>query len=115
MGQRVAGTCYIKVDGAQLTITGGLEAPLMNVKRETVTPGFYKEELLAPYLKVTAVHTPDFPLDKLVNGTAMTITGEYNNGKVYVLSDAYLVDEPVSSGDDGTIELQFDGSKGVWQ
>ncbi|WP_323115433.1 phage tail tube protein [Pseudomonas guariconensis] len=115
MGQRVAGTCYIKVDGAQLTIIGGLEAPLMNVKRETVTPGFYKEELLAPYLKVTAVHTPDFPLDKLVNGTAMTITGEYNNGKVYVLSDAYLVDEPVSSGDDGTIELQFDGSKGVWQ
>ena len=115
MGQRVAGTCYIKVDGAQLTITGGLEAPLMNVKRETVTPGFYKEEQLAAYLKVTAVHTPDFPLDKLVSGTDMTITGEFNNGKVYVLSGAYLVDEPVSSGDDGTIELQFDGGKGVWQ
>lgn len=115
MGQRVAGTCYAKVDGSQLTITGGCEAPLMDVKRETVTPGFYKEEQLAPYLKVTAVHTPDFPLDKLVKGTDMTVTCEFNNGKVYVLSGAYLVDEPALSGDDGTIELQFDGSKGVWQ
>lgn len=115
MGQRVAGTCYAKVDGAQLTITGGCEAPLMDVKRETVTPGYYKEEQLAPYLKVTAVYTPDFPLDKLVKGTDMTVTCEFNNGKVYVLSGAYLVDEPALSGDDGTIELQFDGSKGVWQ
>ncbi|MCF5500925.1 phage tail tube protein, partial [Pseudomonas syringae] len=43
MGQKVAGTCYIKVDGTQLTIIGGGEAPLMNVKRETVFPGYYKE------------------------------------------------------------------------
>ncbi|MEE1920188.1 phage tail tube protein, partial [Pseudomonas asiatica] len=46
MGQRVAGTCYVKVDGAQLTITGGCEAPLMDVKRESVVPGCYKEEQL---------------------------------------------------------------------
>lgn len=115
MGQRVAGTCYVKVDGAQLTITGGCEAPLMDVKRESVVPGCYKEEQLTPYVKVTAVHTTDFPLKKLATGTDMTITCEFNNGKVYVLSGAYLVDEPVSSGDDGTVELQFDGLKGVWQ
>jgi hypothetical protein len=34
---------------------------------------------------------------------------------VYVLSGAYLVDEPSSKGDDGSVELQFDGTKGVWQ
>ncbi len=43
MGQLIAGTCYVKVDGAQLTISGGCEAPLMAVKREIVVPGFYKE------------------------------------------------------------------------
>jgi hypothetical protein len=115
MGQRIAGTAYVKVDGAQLTISGGAEAPLMDKKRETVAPGFYKEEELAPYLKMTALHTPDFPLKALTQGTDMTITCEFNNGKVYVLSGAYLVDEPSSKGDDGTLELQFDGVKGVWQ
>ena len=48
MGKKVAGTAYIKVDGMQLTVTGGAEAPLMDKKRETVYPGYYKEEELAP-------------------------------------------------------------------
>ncbi|MDH0730980.1 phage tail tube protein [Pseudomonas sichuanensis] len=115
MGQRVAGICYVKVDGAQLTIAGSCEARLMDVKRESVVPGFFKEEQLTPYIKCKAVHTPDFPLKKLVEGTDMTVVCEFSNGKVYVLSAAYLVDEPVASGDDGTIDLQFDGLKGVWQ
>lgn len=115
MGQRIAGTAYVKVDGMQLTISGGAEAPLMDRKRETVYPGFYKEEELAPYLKMTALHTPDFPRKALTEGKDMTITCEFNNGTVYVLSGGYLVDEPTSKGDDGTLELQFDGTKGVWQ
>lgn len=115
MGQKVAGTCYVKADGAQLVITGGCESPMMDKKRETVVPGYYKEEDLAPYIKVTAVHTPDFPLKKLSDGTDMTVTCEYKNGSVYVLSGAYIVGEPSSKGDDGTIELEFNGTKGVWQ
>lgn len=115
MGKKVAGTAYIKVDGTQLTVTGGAEAPLMDVKRETVYPGFYKEEKLAAYLKMTVIHDPDLPIKTLTEGKDMTVTCEFSNGKVYVLSGAYLVDEPTSKGDDGTIELQFDGIKGVWQ
>ncbi|POA75350.1 phage tail tube protein [Pseudomonas sp. GW531-T4] len=115
MGQKVAGTAYIKVDGMQLTVTGGAEAPLSDKKRETVYPGFFKEEPLAPYLKMTVLHTPDLTIKTLTEGKDMTITCEFNNGKVYVLSGAYMVDEPVSKGDDGSIELQFDGIKGVWQ
>ncbi|MNP07087.1 Phage tail tube protein [compost metagenome] len=115
MGQKIAGTAYVKVDGAQLTITGGAEAPLSDKKRETLYPGFYKEEELPAYLKMTALYTPDFPRKQLVEGKDMTITCEFNNGTVYVLSGAYLVDEPSSKGDDGSVELQFDGIKGVWQ
>lgn len=115
MGQKVAGTAYVKVDGAQLTITGGAEAPLMDVKRETVYPGFYKEEELAPYLKMTTIFEQGFPIKALINGRDMTVTCEFNNGRVYVLSGAYLVDEPSFKGDDGTVELQFDGIKGSWQ
>lgn len=115
MGQKVAGTAYVKVDGSQLTINGGGEAPLMDVKRETVVPGFFKEEDVAPWVKFTAVHTPDLDIKKLVNGTDMTVTVEFKNGRVYVLAGAYLVDEPSSKSDDGSIELQFDGIKGTWQ
>ncbi|AHF69777.1 MULTISPECIES: phage tail tube protein [Pseudomonas] len=115
MGQKVAGTCYIKVDGTQLTISGGVEAPLMNIKRETVLPGYFKETDKAPWLKLTALHTPDFPLKALTTGVDMTITCEFKNGKVYVLSGAYLVDEPGSKGEEGTIELKFDGNQGSWQ
>ncbi|GFM89567.1 phage tail protein [Pseudomonas cichorii] len=115
MAQKVAGTCYIKVDGTQLTITGGGEAPLMNIKRETVVPGYFKEVDKAPSLSFTAVHTPDFPLKALTTGVDMTITCEFQNGKIYVLSGAYLVDEPTSKGEEGTIELKFDGNQGSWQ
>lgn len=115
MGQKIAGIAYVKVDGVQLTISGGAEAPLMDKKRETVFPGFYKEEELPPTLKMTALYTPDFPLKTLTQGTDMTITCEFSNGKVYVLSGAYLAGEPSLKGDDGTLELQFDGSKGIWQ
>ncbi|RON54962.1 phage tail tube protein [Pseudomonas frederiksbergensis] len=115
MGQLIAGTCYVKVDGAQLTINGGCEAPLMSTKRETVVPGFYKETDVAPSFKVTALHTPDFPLKQLVAGVDMTVTCEFSNGKVYVLAGAYLVDEPASKGDDASISLVFNGVKGTWQ
>lgn len=115
MGQLVAGTAYVKVDGAQLTITGGAEAPLMTVKRETVATGFYKEEDLPPYLKMTAIMSPDLDFKKIVNGRDMTVTCEFKNGKVFVLAGAYLVGEPSYKGDDGTAEFEFNGIKGTWQ
>jgi hypothetical protein len=115
MGQAVAGTCYIKVDGSQLVVTGGVEAPLSKVKRETIRPGYYKEEDVFPFVKVDAIKTPGLDVQKLVTGTNMTVTAEFKDGSVYVLSGAYLVDETTVSGDDGKISLKFEGSNGDWQ
>lgn len=116
---RVAGTCYIKVDGEQLEVSGGVECPLMEVSRETVMgtngPAGYKETAQRPFVKVTAVFVRDFPMDKVTKGTDMTVTAELANGKVYTLSGAYLVGEPTAKGDDGLTELEFDGKKGQWQ
>lgn len=114
MGTKVAGTVYVKVDGQQLVITGGVETPLSSVTRESIegAPGFYTEKDAQPYIKVDALYTPDFPLDVIVNGTDMTIQAELQNGKVYVLTGAYLVDEATVTGDDGKVSLQFDGVKG---
>ncbi|MGS1116872.1 phage tail tube protein [Castellaniella sp. UC4442_H9] len=117
MGQKTAGTVYVKVDGQQLVITGGVECPTMDVTRETIdgAPGYYSEKDRTPYIKVDALHTPDFPLDVIAKGTDMTVQAEFANGKVYVLSGAYQVGEPASSGDDGKVSLEFNGNKGMWQ
>ena len=115
MGQKVAGTVYFKVDGEQIEVTGAAEAPTTNVTRESLRPGFYSETDRIPYLKVDALHTPALSLKKLQDATDMTVTCEFKNGRTYVLSGAYQVGEPVSTGDDGKVQLQFDGVEGVWQ
>lgn len=115
MGQKVAGTCYVKVDGDQIVITGGVEAPMSDVKRETMVRGYFKEEDLVPYVAVDAVKTPNFPRAKLAAGINMTITAEFADGSVYVLSGAYLVDEAKVTGDDAKVSLKFEGIQGDWQ
>lgn len=119
MAKRVAGICFIKADGEQLEVSGGVEVPLMDVMRETVMgtngPAGYKETALEPYVKVTSVFVPSFPLDTLKNNVDMTVTAELPNGRVYTLSGAFLKGEPAVKADDGTIELEFGGKRGRWQ
>lgn len=119
MGKRVAGTCYIKVDGDQLEVSGGLECPITDTTKETVKgvnrPAGFKETNRTPSTKVTAIFRDDFPMDKVANATDMTVTSEFPNGKVYTLSEAYLVGEPSAKADDGTVELEFEGMRGIWQ
>ena len=117
MGQKVAGTVYVKVDGRQLVTTGGAECPVTEVTRETIegAPGYFSEQDRAPYVNVDVVHTADFPLEVIAQGTDMTVQVEFRNGKIYVLTGAYLVGEPASTGDDGKITLEFNGVKGIWQ
>ncbi len=119
MAQRVAGICYIKVDGEQLEVSGGVEVPVVDVKREAVMglagPAGLKETALEPYVKLSAIFMPEFPIDLLQTNTELTITAELANGRVYTLSGAYLKGEPAAKGEDGTIELEFGGKKGQWQ
>lgn len=119
MAKRVAGICFIKADSTQLEVQGGVECPATDVNRETVMGlagvAGYKETARTPYIKLTAIATPDFPRKTLAESTDMTVTAELANGSTYVLSGAYLVGEPAVNGEEGTIELQFEGSKGIWQ
>ncbi|PQA78686.1 phage tail tube protein [Rhodoferax sp. TS-BS-61-7] len=117
--KRLAGVCYIKVDGEQIEVSGGLEAPLSKTKKEAVqsaarTVGF-KETPIAPYVKVTGILVPGFPKAKLESGTDMTVTAEFANGDVYTLSGAWFGGESAHKGDDGTAELEFGGTDGEWK
>jgi hypothetical protein len=116
MTQRIAGTCYFKIDGQQLetTVDGEIEASLLNVKRETIRPGYFKETEQTPSLKGSFLFTRDFPIDQLNHNTDMTITTELANGKVITLSSAYVVGDTTVKNSDGTTELTFEGRRIDW-
>ena len=119
MGQRVAGICYIKVDGQQLEVEGSVEAPLAETKKEAVmglngAAGF-KETAQRPYLKVSCILVPGFPISMLTTGTNMNVTAELANGNVYSLSGAWLEGEAAAKADEGKTELEFSGIKGTWK
>ncbi|AKZ72813.1 MULTISPECIES: phage tail tube protein [Enterobacteriaceae] len=116
---RIAGTCFIKVDGLQLSPTGGIEVP-MNLKvRDDIVDlsgGVdFKETHRAPYTKFTGKVPKDFPVDKITESTEMTITSELANGQVYVLSQAWLHGEANHNPEEGTVDLEFHGTEGGYQ
>lgn len=119
MSNRIAGTAYIKVDGAQLEVTGGVELPATDVTREIVMgvagPAGYKETARKPFVKVSAAVNKDFPLQLIKEGTEITVTAELATGRVYVLSQAWVTGDPSIKNDDGTVDLEFEGMKGIWQ
>lgn len=116
---RIAGTSYIKVDGEQLSLTGGMEIPLNLKVKETITDlgggNDYKETHRAPYMKGTFKVPKGFPLKKVIEGDNMTITSELANGWVYVLKNAWLEGEANYNPEDGTVDLQFNAEEGFFQ
>lgn len=114
MGQKVAGTSYVKVDGQQLVIAGNIEAPLNDKKRETITKGYFKEEEVVPFTSGEFVIPKGMDTQKIMNGTNMTVTTEFANGKTYVLSGAYVVDDANLGSDEGKSSIRFEGTEGDW-
>ncbi|WGP03903.1 phage tail tube protein [Salmonella enterica subsp. enterica serovar Adelaide] len=113
---KIAGTTYFKIDGQQLSVTGGIEVP-MNTKVRDDVIGLdgsvdYKETSRAPYTKVTAKVPKNFPVDKITSSDVMTITSELANGQVYVLSNAWLHGEANHNPEEGTVDLEFHGEEG---
>ena len=116
---RIAGTCYFKFDGLQISATGGVEVP-MNTKVRDDVIGLdgsvdHKETHRAPYVKLTGKVPKDFPVDKITESTEMTITAELANGQVYVLSQAWLHGEANHNPEEGTVDLEFHGTEGGYQ
>ncbi len=120
MGQnRIAGTCYIKVDGEQLELSGGVEIPMAATKKERKSSSTgvvgYAETVQEPYIKGTFYVPSDFPREKLEQSDNMTITVELANGKVYTQSESWVEGEMVMKSEEGTVDIEFSGKKGIWQ
>ena len=120
MGKKIAGICYIKADDIQFEIEGGVECPLNSTMREPIETlsnetGHFSEKGVPQFVKLTAVLEPEIDIEKLTTSTELTITAELANGWVYTLTEAYLSGEATAKGDEGKVDLQFSGRKGVWK
>ncbi|MGL5344876.1 MAG: phage tail tube protein [Plesiomonas sp.] len=117
--KRIAGTCYVKVDGGQLSLTGGIEVPAnLSVKESIVgldSSVHYKETFRAPYIKGTYKVDGKFPFRQLEKNDDMTVTAELANGMVYVLKSAWVEGEINHNAEEGTAEIQFNGEDGFYQ
>ena len=119
MAKRIAGTCYVKVNGEQLSLNGSMTCTMSDVNREAVLGSNgvagYSESPVAPSIIGTFNVTTDFPLETLMDTTDMTVTAELANGMVYTISDAFVSGETNYSASDGNISLTFVGMRGSWQ
>ena len=118
MAKRLAGTCYVKVNGEQLELSGSMTCS-MNTKNKEALVGVngvagFKETAVAPKIKGTFFIGSDFPLSDIVDGTDLTVTAELANGSVFTLSDAFVTGDVEYSADDGTAEIEFTGINGNW-
>lgn len=119
MGRKVAGVCFIKADDVQFEVEGGVEVPLSKTMREPVESlsnesGHFSEKGMIPFVKLTSIADPGIDIDKITNATDLTVTAELANGWIYTLTEAYLSGDNTVKGDEGKIDLQFNGRKGIW-
>jgi hypothetical protein len=119
MGQLIAGTCYVKVDGEMLLLKGSMTATVSEVTREEVVANGrvqgFKETCVPPSISGNFVVDSNFPISKLQTGTDMTVTAEFANGKVFTLGDAFVRDQVEVSADDSEATIKFVGMDGVWK
>lgn len=116
---RIAGTCYIKVDGAQYTLAGSLTVSIDSVTREGLAGlsgvAGYKESPRVPYIEGEFYATEDVSIPALQAITDATVTAELANGKTYVLRNAWRAGALELNAAEGTFTLRFEGMAGIEQ
>lgn len=117
--QIIGGTCYITVDGQELSVEGSITVPINTVSRSvTIASGRpigFTEKAVAPTLQGNFFIDHSFPLQKIIDATDMTVVAEFANGWKYTLSGAFLTGDSIDfSPEDGKVTLKFTGMKGDW-
>lgn len=113
MAQAIAGTAYLKVNGAQYPLRGNL----------TVSPGAVERAMLAgqdyvhgytenprvQYIEGDVSTLPGLSVEEVNGIVDATITAELNNGTVYVLREACCTGAEVINARDGMFHVRFEG------
>jgi len=110
---KVGGVAYIKVDGTQYLLRGDLTVSPDMFERKGVAgqDGIhgYTETPRMPTIKATLTDIGGLSLEAFQHMTAVTVTVELNNGKVYVLRDAWTSAARELNTSEGSLDVTWEG------
>lgn len=112
----LGGTAFLKVDGRQYQLRGNLAVSIDGIEREGVAgqDGVhgYIERPRVPQITADLTDSDGLSLTDLKNIKDATVTAELNNGKVYVLRNAWtLAAHEINTGD-AQVSVTFQGLSG---
>lgn len=112
----IAGTAYIKVDGAQYALRGNLTVSIASVEREGIagqdgTHGF-KEMPRVPFIQCDVSDGADVSIKDITDMKDVTVTAELINGKSYVLRNAWVADAVEIDSAEGQMTIKWEGMSG---
>lgn len=116
MGKRIAGTAFVKADGAQYTLAGSLTVSIDAAEREGLAGlsgvAGYKETPVVPFIEGEFFLTEGLSLEDVEAMTDVTVTAELANGKTYVLRNAWASGKREANASEGTATIRFEGMSG---
>jgi len=109
---RRAGRIWVRVNGKMLEAKGNYTINPGQDKREAVLGADgvhgYKETPQVAYIEGAMTDHPDLGVADFVNITGSTVTLQLNNGKTWVLEDAWYAGEGNITTEEGEIAVRFE-------
>lgn len=113
MGTAIAGTAFLKVDGAMMALKGNFIVSPSPVERTGIAGQDrvhgYQEMPRVPYIEGDISTVPEINVEDIDGLTDVTVTAELINGKVYVLRNAWAKAGHEINTAEGTFKARFEG------
>lgn len=114
---KVGGIAYVKIDENQYPLRGNLKYAPGKRERESVVGQDgevhgIKEMGKAPFIEMDVTDRGDISIEQLQDITDGTVTAELNNGKVFVLKNAAVMNQIENDTAEGQFTLRFEGKEG---
>lgn len=114
MSTKVAGKAYFRIDGVQYQLRGNLTLSLAPVERETIvgmdSVHGYKEMPRSAFVELDITDSSGLSLAFLAAITDATITVELNNGKRYILPNAWATTAAELDVGEGSMKIRFEAA-----
>lgn len=110
---RLAGTCYLTIDGANYMLSGDFSYKVSGVSRETLKgpDGVhgYSETPQQGYIAMTLRDSSTLSQADLNAMSNVTLVAELANGKTIIGRNMWATDQAETKVTDATIEVKFEG------
>ncbi|WP_248769134.1 phage tail tube protein [Pseudomonas sp. MWU12-2345] len=110
---RLAGTCYLTVDGVDYLLVGDFSYKVSGVSRETLTGQDrihgYSEKPVQGAITATIRDSNGLSVADINAMTNVTVVAELANGKTIIGANMWTTEQPESKTTDATIEVKWEG------